>query len=249
MTTATIENTTAAAADVDAAEASEPKINTVTDEQFAFHAAVKKVIDNPDAAKDDKSDEIVAIRRAYGALSKDERRSVKLWLKETSQTLVDEGVEKDDMSKVKSGNAVVIITRTALKPLAPVSSITGSTATPADPTDAFVELKSTVYLAYAVVEATKGESVDESEAEKVQALVTSEAQTRAVAYRAWIEGGMEGEEPEATNLEKAAARISLGRSPKGQGRKPGGKNKAADADAAPADADAAPADADAVAAE
>lgn len=94
---------------------------------------------------------------------------------------------------------------------------------PKNHTDAVVSEILAIQLGYslAVARASADTDLDADWQQKIAALATGEAQVRATEYAAWLDGKREGDEPEGvTEVEKSAARISLGRGPKGQGRKP-----------------------------
>lgn len=84
---------------------------------------------------------------------------------------------------------------------------------PADPTEAYVEVISTLELANELAQATVPDGVGENWAEKVAEKV-SEQRDSANAYRAWVENDDEdkGDAPEVDDIASTAAKLSLGQS-------------------------------------
>ena len=102
-----------------------------------------------------------------------------------------------------------------------------------------VEHLTALALAYSVAVsdlATKAaDGVDDIPAdaqERATSALTEELQANAQRYRRWLEAGQDDEEPDVSEVAKAGARLSLGRSARGVGRKP--KTKAAPAGGASA---------------
>lgn len=91
-----------------------------------------------------------------------------------------------------------------------------------NPTSGVVNSIAAIQIGYslAMVSAHGNPTLDSDWQERIGEVATTEAQARAQAYMEWLIDKQPGEEPEAGEVEKAAARIALGRSPKGQGRKP-----------------------------
>ncbi|AKL88268.1 hypothetical protein GMA3_91 [Gordonia phage GMA3] len=232
MTTATVtENVDIA---TDETTETEATVNTISVEALEFKANVDKLIDaNVTAFADKDSETVTDIRRAFGALDKDAKRNVRQFIKDAIAVLLTEQAEvaADLANNPERATELVDIAKRAaaynsvkdfgLKPLAAQSTGERATRKPADPALAVGKNIAQVQLAYAVAMASVPTNVDPARITEITGeLVTEAAQTEALEYRAWIYGGMEGAEPEASDVAKAAARISLGRGPKGQGRKP-----------------------------
>lgn len=86
---------------------------------------------------------------------------------------------------------------------------------PADPTEAFVQKAATLRLAINLVADAVPEGVGADWADKAKALVESSTES-ATGYIAWLldESEDKGDEPETSNVVKAAVKLSLGKSAK-----------------------------------
>ena len=98
----------------------------------------------------------------------------------------------------------------------------GSSIQRLTPTEAHIELVQGIQLGYALAVGHPGAGVDADWGDKLTQ-PDDELVKIAAEYREWLASGQMGQEPSATKVAKAAARISLGRGPKGQGRRPNSK--------------------------
>ncbi len=138
--------------------------------------------------------------------------------KSAARRIVDKAVDDSIRSgDIATAQLIIISVRDKLVTTKPATG-----RKPKNPTEAAVETVATIGIAYnlALANEAKGKNVDPDWQEKASALVTNEAVERANTYVAWLNSGQEGDEPKISEIEKSAARISLGRGPKGQGRKP-----------------------------
>lgn len=219
-----------------AAAAPEPETNTIPREVAEFWTLVSDYADQGASAglDDKKSDASLEIRRAYGALDKDAKRQARAIVRDAKDT------ELEDAGKAQATDPAAAMAHMA-RSFALLNVINNgfaalSSAAPksaGDPVEAAVALTAQIQLAYAVSMATAPAGVDSADySARVSASLTENDQSDAIAYRNWIEAGQTGDEPNVSELAKSAARISLGRSPKGQGRKPGSPNAPKDETAA-----------------
>ncbi|USH45091.1 hypothetical protein SEA_CAMERICO_95 [Gordonia phage Camerico] len=210
--------------------------NTIPREVAEYWAAVSDAADNaPEELKDKTTDTMVELRRLFGALDKDGKRQARAIVRDAKDTELATAGEKQAtdpaaaMAHMGRSFALLNVINNGFSALAPA----GSPKTAADPVAAAVALTAQIQLAYAVsmAEAPAGISAEDYQA-RVSASLSENDQAHAQSYRAWLENGQTGTEPEVSDLAKAAARISLGRGPKGQGRKPKSAETAPAADPA-----------------
>lgn len=155
-------------------------------------------------------------RIAYTALDPEGRSMARKYVDEAAQQFVMAG-------KLVEAQAMFPLRDSIRKPPRKVRTGPASARrSTVNPTEAFVSLVASVRLAYALAFTSSGSvtGLADDWQEQIDALATEEAQGRAAEYRAWVDSGMSTEEPHATDVEKAAARVSLGRAAKGQGRRP-----------------------------
>lgn len=177
----------------------------------AFEEAVLEVVEDPENVSEEAT---LAARTAYQALGRN------------GKTAARKHVETAAVDAVMAGNLPEAQTLHRLKDeiLKPIPADTKPRAPrkPKNPTEGVVAGIVAIQLGYAlaVQAAMNTENIDANWQEQVSVLATGEAQERAGAYVAWLLAKQEGVEPEVSELEKAAARVALGRAPKGQGRKP-----------------------------
>lgn len=212
---------TAPAVETATAPAEQPAA-TVEADLSGFQDAVLNVIADPTNV--DPAD-VEKARAEYLKLDRKGKAAARAHVSEGSQTAVFNGNLPEAQALMRLNQELVVPTQTKGK--------TGG-AKPKDPTEAFALEQATAQLAYSLTVLNKPEAVDdEALAAKLGELVTEDVQALADQYRTWVSNGSKGDEPELPEYAKAAARISLGRSPKGQGRKPAAKKE--EATAAPAD--------------
>lgn len=188
-----------------------------------FNAALDAV--DPESAKDSKNELVKTVRRAYTALSRLGKTEARNQVKDDAQKAVMDG-------HLEKAQKLFLIQNTGLKVLA------ATTAKPKDNTTKSAERVLGIQLAYslAYTAAQADETVDDA---KFAELVSqtdadrAESEARARVYVDWLKGGQEGDEPEASAVEKAGARLSLGRGPGGQGRKPASASANAEIPTAP----------------
>ena len=233
---------TATAADTTAAENVEvpedgtvvdSKVTTISEGVAEFMSTVRAMIDADVSVFADKdNDETVAVRRLFGALDKDGKRQVRGFIRDEIATLL---AEQGDISAQLASDPslatelVAVAQKSAgwnsLKDHGLRALSAPTTSAPrkvVDPLVAIAENVAQIQLAYALAISDLPEGIDADALNaKVAELVTEDSQAQAAEYRAFIENGQDGTEPEFSQTVKAAARISLGRGPKGQGRKPG----------------------------
>jgi hypothetical protein len=200
------------------------KVETEVVDLSAFKDAVENVISDPaDVSEEDTK----AAQHEYRELSRKGKAGARSY------------VEDQTANAVLAGNLgqaqALLALADALRNSGTKTSGPSAPRKPKNPTDSYVEHVAQIQLAYSLSVLNAPENLDEDWKERVQAKCDADAQTRAQAYRAFVEAKQEGDEPEATESEKAGARISLGRAPKGQGRKPKGVEEAEKAAAAAAE--------------
>ena len=164
---------------------------------------------------------IKAVRVAYGKL---EPRKGK--------TLARQALDDDIRKAIENGNLIEAQGLFALKDAVLKGALkTGATRTakPRNVTASHVERILGIQLGYSLAFTHAPEGVDADWKDQVKN--TPELEKQASEYRAWLESGQEGDEPNVPAVAAAGARISLGRGPKGQGRKPKGSVTATEAPA------------------
>lgn len=205
MTTAV--DTATTAADETAQVATE--VETPDFDLARFKDAVENVISDPsDISKED----INKARVEYRALSRKGMTAARNYVESEGTKAVMEGNLPQAQALIKLGQELKKAPSTA-------GQGKGSSTRPTDPTEAYLQDISVVQLAYSLVALNKPKEVAGDVDTRLAAILTEDAQTQGLAYREWIENKFEGEEPEAPEFVKQAARVSLGRAPKGQGRK------------------------------
>ncbi|AOE44604.1 hypothetical protein SEA_JUMBO_97 [Gordonia phage Jumbo] len=225
----------AAAEDVKARDAENGTVNTIPAEVTDFVKIVSDLVAaNPANFANEDTDEILVIREAFAKLSdKDARRQARTFIRDAKLTAdkeMNDAVVTGDAAKIvpaaQRAGAYATVIQHGFKV---ISAERGSVKNAADPVAAAAALVAQIQLAYAVAlsDIPAGISVEDFQA-KVAEIVTPDEQNAATQYRAFIENGQKGDEPNVSDLAKAAARVSLGRGPKGQGRKPKAAETAAD---------------------
>jgi len=187
-----------------------------------FNDAVTNAISDGDPGKE----ELRAVRRVYGTL---EARKGKY----AARAQVDEDIR----SAIQSGNLrdaqALYIVKDALTK-GGLSSGGGGSKSAKNPVEAHLTTMASIGVAWSLVQANGPAGADPADLQtRAQALITTDTISQAQEYVNWLNSDQEGDEPDVPEVAKAAARVSLGRAPKGQGRK---KNKSTEtAAAAPAD--------------
>ncbi len=172
----------------------------------AFTEAVEEV--SVEEAGNPKNDNVKAVRQAYTDLSRKGKAAAKKWLADEGQ----KAVESDDFARAK------LLGRLRDNGTKVIAASTGESTRKGDD-EKLVEVIKGLAIGYGVATARAAAGVATDWQER--SAVTDEDVAAASAYADWIAGGQEGTEPTATDDQKAGARVSLGRGPKGQGRKPG----------------------------
>lgn len=209
-----------------AAETPAPATETVETEKevvdiTAFQAAVDTLLGAPDGSDTDAL--VLAVRTEYHEFGRAGKTA--------ARKLVEEGGTAAIMnSDLASAQTLLRLKDEMVKPL-PTSGQPRAPKAPKNSAEEVVAHIAAIQLAYSLsmLAANSNSALDENWGEQVSEIATAEAQERAGAYAAWLVAKQEGPEPEASEVEKAAARVSLGRAPKGQGRKPKGVEEAAKA--------------------
>lgn len=195
----------------------------------SFEAAVEALLGAPEGT--DPADLVFAVRREYHEHDRNGKTAARKFVEDRQITAIMN-------SDVAGAQTLIRLKDEMIKPM-PVSGAPRAPKPPKNSTEDVVAQIASIRLAYslAMLRANSNELLDAGWNEQVDELATSESQDRSAAYAAWLEAKQEGEEPQANEVEKAAARISLGRAPKGQGRKPKNVEDAAKAAAEASDAD------------
>ncbi len=182
-----------------------------TDDIDAFENAVLEADINQ--VTDPKSASVRSVRQAYTDLSRKGKAAAKKWLdKQAEEALDNDDTESTRRFVLLAKNGTRVISANVGRPAVPDSEKKKQN---------ILQLQ----IGYALAAAAANNDPELAGWDQ-EVTATQEDITAAGNYAAWIEGGMEGDEPEATPAQKAGARVSLGRGPNGQGRKP----KAADAE-------------------
>lgn len=178
-----------------------------------FQAAVDTAMALGPLPKEQVREAYEPVREVYRGLDKKGRAAALRWLTERGKKLVLQG-------KFAEAQSAVMILEQAKRRPAPANPI--GPRPKANPTPVVVDQVASIALGYAVAVLLAAENphLDEDWETRRDALVTAAGQDAALAYARWLQNRQKGEEPMATEVQKAAARVALGRSPKGQGRKP-----------------------------
>lgn len=195
----------------------------------AFEVAVETLLEVPAGA--DNTAQIFEVRREYHEFDRNGKTVARKLVEERATTAIMN-------SDINGAQVLIRLKDEMIKPM-PVSGTPRAPKAPKNSSDDMIAQIASITLAYSLAfgEAKSNPAMDPDFEAKVAELATADAQQRSAAYATWLKNKQEGEEPEASEVEKAAARVSLGRAPKGQGRKPKGVEEAAKAAAAQADAD------------
>ena len=182
-----------------------------------FKDAVEEV--SVEEAGNPKNENVKALRQVYTDLSRKGKSAAKRWLADEGQ----KALEDEDYARAK------LLGRLRDNGTKVIAASTGESTRKGDD-EKLVEVIKGLAIGYGVAtaRAAGGVATDWDS----RSAVSQEDIDAAAAYAAWIESGQEGAEPTATDDQKAGARVSLGRGPKGQGRKPGPKAEVAEGEAA-----------------
>lgn len=188
--------------------------------QAAVDALIAAVTANPAS---ELTDELFEVRKEYHELDRVGKAAAR-------KAIEDGAVAAIMGSRVTEAQALLRTKDEMLKAV-PASGTPRAPRTPKNVTDEVVATLAGIQLAYSynMVSAQENPALDDDWQERVANAATQDAATRVAAYVGWLEAKQEGAEPEANDIEKAAARIALGRAPKGQGRKPKAVEEAAKA--------------------
>lgn len=211
---------------VDSVEETKEPVDT-TDFEAAVEALLAAVAQD---AAGDHSDELFAVRSEYHDFNRAGKNAARKIVEDRAHGAIMN-------SELAAAQALLSAKDEMLKPL-PASGTPRAPRAPKNATDDVVQAIAAIQLAYSLsmLKAHGSTELDADWQERISANATSDAQDRTAAYAAWLEAKQEGEEPAANDVEKAAARISLGRAPKGQGRKPKAVEEAAKISAETAEA-------------
>lgn len=191
----------------------EAALDLEENEVFDLNAFADLLTNAIDEAEDPESEDVRALVKHYRELGRKP--------KARARTYVDEQAQEAVMSRnLEHGRAFFLLRDALVK--APNPPKPRPAKPRHNPTDGVVISIASIQIAYslATLEAHANPTLDVDWQERIAAVATAEAQERALAYLQWLRDKQEGAEPEASDVEKAAARIALGRSPKGAGRKP-----------------------------
>lgn len=185
----------------------------------AFEEAVEALLNAP--AGTETKDLVLAVRREYHNFDRNGKTVAR-------KMIEDQGISAVMNSQLDAAQTLIRLKDEMIKPL-PVSGQPRAPRAPKNSTEDVVAQIASIQLAYSLsmLKANSNSELDADWQSKIADIATAEAQDRAGAYAAWLEAKQEGDEPEASEVEKAAARVSLGRAPKGQGRKPKSVEEAA----------------------
>lgn len=195
----------------------------------AFEVAVETLLEVAPGA--DNSAEIFEVRREYHEFDRNGKTVARKLVEERATTAIMN-------SDIHGAQVLIRLKDEMIKPM-PVSGTPRAPKAPKNSSDDVIAQIAAITLAYSLAfgDAKNNPAMDADFEAKVAELATADAQQRSAAYATWLKNKQEGDEPQISEIEKAAARISLGRAPKGQGRKPKGVEEAAKAAAAQADED------------
>jgi len=202
MTAAIDETTTAPSAEFDAKH---------------FDDLVTNAIGEPEEiANEEANEDVAAAITYYRSLDDKGRLAARRYLENDAKEKVLEG-------KFAEGQSILLLADRIKKPITRKRIRSGtSTRKPRNRTGAVATHIAAIQLGYslAMLDAHNDQTLDQNWQDQIAEHATAEAQERAGQYALWLKGGQEGDEPEVSEVEKAAARISLGRAPRGAGRKP-----------------------------
>lgn len=182
-----------------------------------FDDLVTNAIGEPDEiANEEANEDVAAAILYYRSLDAGSRTTARRYLENDAKQKVLEG-------KFAEGRSILLLADRIKKPVTR-KRVRSSTPTrkPRNRTGEVATHIAAIQLGYslAMLDAHNDQTLDPDWQDRIAEHATAEAQERAAQYALWLKGGQKGEEPEISEVEKAAARISLGRAPKGAGRKP-----------------------------
>lgn len=198
-------------APAEAPKAEAPKVEKVID-LTAFKAAAEASVAEADSATGEVAvagvESVVKEYRALDGLKA--KNAAKAWLNEQMKAEMNSDNIQGARSYLQLHDS-----------MSAGSSGGGSTKTPVDPTEAFVQGEATLRLAGELHQ--PGEGVAENHEEQVTAAVEA-AREQATAYLAWLKSDAEdkGDEPETSAIAKNAVKLALGKAAKAGGKSGGG---------------------------
>lgn len=212
MTAPVAETTTPATAAAPAAAA----VEEVIDLQPFKDATENSISDPSNGAADE---DVTALKTAYAALGRKGKAQARAHLEGELKQVI--------LAKDFATAAVIYGLLDAIKTTSGKGD--GSTRVTKTHTEKTVFAVAAIQVAYSLAMG-RGQAdtkLDSGWEEKIPEFANGESQAQAKAYAAWLENKQEGEEPKASDVAKAAARIALGKAPHGSGRKPKAVEEAA----------------------